>query len=251
MMSSLSVHLKMLFLVLLVLLSVSLSSCRHPEVTSDIDAYSPTELLEKNDLVCLGEYLSAETVEHLGPTEYLLDTVESYLVSYSFRAVEVFKGDLPNKEFSIWYILMGDEQHDRLGSILSRCDTVLIYGNHIRSRKDVIQSARPYFSKQVSALDAVDTAGSVLSRSARLVRSLSRYLTSSEDVEGKFVEDSVLGHQVFYITDYQAESLYEFCRDNTVVYSSGHGWWRWMDSRDAYIDDVRRLAKSQRGYESK
>ncbi len=112
------------------------------QVKDELISRKPEGLLEANDYVVTGYYVSSDTIAHLGRINYIDGDYQSeadfFLLEYHFRPIQKYKGrdDLTN--LFLWNIEY-TRTHDQTTTIfsLSKEEKYLVYGNIIISSEDI------------------------------------------------------------------------------------------------------------------
>jgi len=103
---------------------------------------SPKQLLDENDYVLLGEPVSVDTLIELGPLEYLGHEKVAYIVEYTYKPREIFKGDKDVKYVYLWWCVTV-RLKDGYNNAPKTDSLELIYGNAVRSWDSVIYIYTP------------------------------------------------------------------------------------------------------------
>lgn len=104
----------------------------------DIWSDSPQELLEKNDHVFLGRLVSQQIIQDLGTVDYFDIPTKFVVFEYRYVPIIAFKGATADT-INMWacHRIAPIEEQNLLSVTVG--DSVLVYGNEIKERKDLIR----------------------------------------------------------------------------------------------------------------
>ncbi|MCI0616064.1 hypothetical protein L0244_24025 [bacterium] len=115
-----------------------------------LSSFAPGELLQVNNYVLLGDFVSKSTLISIGTVNYLGSDKNFSIVEYVFQPKSFFKGDENFKNVYLWSCEMyGSEDHSII-LVLDRFSEYLIYGNAVQHPEDLInvmKSSTSYFDE--------------------------------------------------------------------------------------------------------